>query len=125
MVSPAECEPVILVFDHEGYIYAPWLKQFSTKRFYIYNISTKTQFAGVDTHIKVIELMRHFNKKYLSNFTMIDETDYWETGDKAMVEEKVSFLGSKINAFASGLENTKMKEGESLENFIRRIAEAM
>jgi hypothetical protein len=125
MVSPQECEPVVFVFDHEGYIYAPWLKQFFTEPFPIYNISTKTQFAGADTHIKVIELMRHFNKKYLCNFTMIDETDYWETGDKAMVEEKISFLGNKINALASGLENTKMKDGESLEDFIKRIAEGM
>ena len=125
MVSPPECEPVVFVFDHKGHIYAPWLKQFFTEPFPIYNISTKTQFAGADTHIKVIELMRHFNKKYLTHFTMIDETDYWETGNKAMVEEKISFLGSKINAFAKGLENTKINEGESLEDFIKRIAEGL
>ena len=125
MVSPPECEPVILVFDGEGYIYAPWLKQYFTDRFYIYNVSTKTQFAGADIHIVVVELMRHLNKKYLQNFTMIDETDYWETGNKATVVEKISFLGNKINSFAAALENTKIQEGETLEDFIKRMAEGL
>jgi hypothetical protein len=122
-VSPPECEPVVFVFDHEGYIYAPWLKQFFTERFYIYNISTKTQFAGADTHVKVIELMRHLNKKYFNNFTMIDEGEYWETGDRAIVEEKISFLGDKIKQLTNSLKNKKMNEGETMEDFIKRIAE--
>jgi hypothetical protein len=123
MVSPEGCEPVVFVFDGKGHIYAPWLKQFYKEPYPIYNISTKTQFAGADTHIIVIELMRHFNKKYLKSFTMIDEAEYWETGNKAMVEEKISFLGKKIKEFANGLENTKMKEGKTMEDFIKRIAE--
>jgi hypothetical protein len=124
-VSPPECEPVVFVFDYEGHLYSPWLKQYFTERFYIYNISTKTQFAGADTHIQVIELMRHFNNKYFKNFTIIDEAEYWENGDKAMVETKISFLGDKIKQLASGLENTKMKDGETMEDFIKRIAEGL
>ncbi len=123
MVSAAGCEPVVFVFDYEGHIYAPWLKQYFTERFYIYNISTKTQFAGADIHVKVIELMRHLNKKYFNNFTMIDEGEYWETGDRKIVEEKISFLDSKIKGLASGIQNTEMKEGETMEDFIKRIAE--
>lgn len=123
MVSPAGCEPVVFVFDYEGHLYSPWLKQYFTERFYIYNINTKTQFAGAETHIKVIELMRHFNKKYFKNFVMTDEGEYWETGDRTIVEEKISFLGDKINQLTNGLKNTKMKEGETIEDFIKRIAE--
>jgi hypothetical protein len=123
MVSPHGCEPVVFVFDSKGHIYAPWLKQFFTEPFPIYNISTKTQFAGVETHIKVIELMRYFNKKYFKNFAMTDEGEYWETGDRTIVEEKISFLGDKINQLTNSLKNTKMKEGETMEDFIKRIAE--
>lgn len=125
LVSPPGCEPVVFVFDYKGHIYAPWLKQFFTEPYPIYNISTKTQFAGADIHIKVIELMRYFDKKYFKDFTLIDEAEYWETGNKAMVETKISFLGAKINELASGLENTKINEGESLEDFIKRIAQGL
>jgi hypothetical protein len=125
MVSPPECEPVVFIFDYEGHLYSPWLKQYFTDRFYIYNISTKTQFAGADIHIKVIELMKHLNRKYLCNFTMLDEADYWETGNRKTVEEKISFLGDKINQLTVGLKNTKMKDGETMEDFIRRIAEGL
>jgi hypothetical protein len=125
MVTPLECEPVVFIFDYEGHLYSPWLKQYFTDRFYIYNISTKTQFAGADTHIKVIELMKHLNKKYFNNFTMIDEGEYWETGDSAIVESKISFLGDKIKQLTIGLKNTKMKDGETMEDFIKRIAEGL
>jgi hypothetical protein len=125
MVSPPECEPVVFVFDYEGHLYSPWLKQYFTERFYIYNISTKTQFAGAETHIKVIELMRYFDKKYFKNFAMTDEGEYWETGDRKIVEEKISFLGDKINQLTKGLKNTKMKEGETMEDFIKRIAKGL
>lgn len=122
MVSPPECEPVVFVFDCKGHIYSPWLKQYFTDRFYIYNISTKTQFAGIDVHVKVIELMRHLNKKYFINFTMLDESEYWETGNRANAEAKISFLGDKITQLGNGLKNTKIKEGETIEDFIKRIA---
>jgi hypothetical protein len=54
---PLGCEPLVFVFDYEGRLYSPWLKQYFTERFYIYNNSTKTQIAGANVHIKVVELM--------------------------------------------------------------------
>jgi hypothetical protein len=122
VVSPPGCEPVVLVFDYAGHIYTPWLKPHFDDKYYTHNISTKTQFAGTEVHIQVIELLRHFDKKYLTNFKLIDEGSYWETKDKAFLASKINFINDKIKSLSEGLTNTAMLDGESLVDFVKRIA---
>ena len=121
-ISAPHCEPMVLIFDFEGNIYVPWLKQHFTDKSFYYTVHCKTQFAGADVHIKVVELLRYLSEKYFSIFELYDEAEYWETKNKKTVEEKIQFLDKMIAQFTVKLSNTAMKEGESMEDYLCRIA---
>jgi hypothetical protein len=53
---------------------------------------TKTQFAGAETHILLCKLLRYLEKKYFAEFEVIDEGDYYHTGDASKLTEKMAFL---------------------------------
>jgi hypothetical protein len=125
VIKVPECEPIVFIFDHAGYLYSPWLKQYFTERMYTHNISTKTQFAGADIHTKIIGLLKYLDKKYLDNLTVIDEGEYWQTGNKKLLDEKIDFLKDKINTLTDFINNGEMLDGESLEDFITRIAKGI
>ena len=44
-------------------------------------ISTKTHYAGSDTHMAIIKFLRYVSLKYFSEFELKDESNYWETND--------------------------------------------
>ncbi|MCY7291276.1 MAG: hypothetical protein LH615_03755, partial [Ferruginibacter sp.] len=117
-VAAPHCEPMVLIFDFEGNIYVPWLKQYFEDKSFYYTVHCKTQFAGADVHIKVVELLRYLSNKYFSIFELYDEAEYWETKNKKTVEEKIEFLDKKTAQFAEGIFNTAMKEGESMEDYL-------
>jgi len=90
---------------------------------YLYMLSAKTQYAGPDIHKTVIELFRYLHKRnYFSEFTLIDEGQYWETGDEKLLEQKFKENGALIDNFAIAIEAIPAKQGESYENYFQRIA---
>lgn len=44
-------------------------------------ISTKTGYAGSDTHMAIIKFLRYISQKYFREFELKDESHYWETND--------------------------------------------
>lgn len=60
----------------------------------------KTQFAPVDTHIEVVELLRVV-KPLFTGFKVIDEGGYWETSDREELARRIGFLNSAIDRIAS------------------------
>lgn len=89
---------------------------------FLYMLSVKTQFAGVTIHKKIIELFRYLYKKnYFSAFDLTDEGEYWETCDESLLEQKFKEMEFLIDNFSLALETTSMKQGESYENYFRRI----
>jgi hypothetical protein len=46
----------------------------------------KTQFADIEVHIKIIELLRQI-EQYFENFYVFDEGEYWDTGDVELLEK--------------------------------------
>jgi hypothetical protein len=84
IVSPGEnCESLHLVFDDE------WHMEFFTK----------TQFAGADTHIAIIELLRQLQPLF-TELNIHDEAGYWETNDREIVEQRIG----RINMLLDGLQ---------------------
>jgi hypothetical protein len=65
-----DCEPVELLFENEIFL----------DRF------TKTQFAGAETHILIIEFLRSIEPLFL-DFTVEDDGEYWESGLKERLLE--------------------------------------
>ncbi len=126
--SPEEkCEPVWLTFISTGRMCSPFLfdqnnispdKQLEEA---MYSLFTKTQYAGVETHKIIIHLLRYIGKKYLDDFKVIDEGQYWETGDEKVLKENFRRFTAAIQTFTSALENAETKAGESTEEAILRI----
>lgn len=48
----------------------------------------KTQFSGKETHVKVIGLFKKIEKKF-SSLEIIDEGEYWETGDENILRARI------------------------------------
>jgi len=91
----------------------------------LYMCSTKTQFAGPDAHELIIGVLRYVSKTYLADFTITDEGQYWETGDKKILIETFKRYGFLIESFGSLLKNEQRLPDEDVESFIKRIASEM
>jgi hypothetical protein len=63
-----DCDPVRLEFDNELYV-----QEFA-----------KTQFAGLECHLKVIDLLKAI-RPYFRELTVEDEGEYWETNDRTIL----------------------------------------
>ena len=66
-------------------------------------ISVKTQYAGPETHIWIIGLLKYLKKLHLPDLEVQDEGEYWETGNFEILKEKMDFVGEKIAAVADEL----------------------
>jgi len=93
VISIAEdCDPVRLEFDRDLY-----LQEF-----------TKTQFAGVQTHLKVLELLKAL-RPYFRDLRVEDEGEYWETGNLQGLTEHMNRAQKAIEAELEKYPNGQMK----------------
>lgn len=74
-----DCDPVMFEFDCNLYV-----QEF-----------TKTQFAGVESHIKVTELLRSV-QPFFVNLKVEDEGEYWETGDAEILAKHIETCDEMI-----------------------------
>jgi hypothetical protein len=126
--SPEKCEPVCMCFLSNGILNSPInLQCFSVYAEkphpeYLGMISTKTQYAGIEAHKTIINLIDYLSKKYLDNFKLSDEGQFWETRDEKLLQKIFDRYDKIMDIFALGLENIQRKKGESVEDFIIRVA---
>jgi hypothetical protein len=73
------------------------------KDFYIQDFC-KTQFAGLTTHIKVVELLGLI-KPYFSMLKVEDEGEYWKTNDSTILQEH-------FNRFFEAFEKAKQENSK-------------
>ena len=106
-----ESEPLVLFFDSAGNLRSPMtvltlldgtLKPESAW------ISMKTQFAGADTHVWVIGLLKYIKKRYISDLEVSDESEYWDTGDRQALEADMEFINGKLNYLTSAISSERM-----------------
>jgi hypothetical protein len=65
-----DCEPLRLDFDRELFVQG----------------YTKTQFAGAETHVQVVELLADL-KQFFGIFDVFDESGYWDTRDETVLRQ--------------------------------------
>lgn len=125
--SPPESEPVWLCFLSNGRmsniinvkLYAN--SSVSRDKLYLYMLFTKTQFAGTEIHKIIVHLLKYISKKYLAHFKVIDEGEYWETGDEKLLEENFSCLTQYINDFTTAIETFPKENGETFEAYFLKL----
>ncbi len=122
-------EPLVILFDRSG-VLTDMLQQVSWihsnrhgERFTI----CKTQFAGIDSHIRAIEVLDGLKRSYIPNLVVNDEGDYWKSRDERILAEKRIFLGQCLRhaeKVISGIEisDEDVRDPETIAN---RIEEAL
>lgn len=129
VVNPPNCEPLHFTFLSNRRMasvlsLSVWDKAKDPTGRSLFHAFTKTQFAGPDVHIVIINLFRYLAARYFTRFKLYDEGGYWETGNEERLRANFHFLDRAIRVFGDRLEANKMKPGEKLEDFLLRIADA-
>jgi hypothetical protein len=112
MITPAGSEPIWLTFLLNGNLYDPSHFIYTTRpELEVVNeerrkwIFTKTQYAGVFTHMAIIKFFRYLRMNYFEDFELRDESKYWETYDMPVDLNRFGRVDSYIDPLAgmSGL----------------------
>ena len=125
--TPTNCETVSVSFLSNGRMSDDVHMAFFGKtddqpqRDYLYMLSVKTQYAGIEIHMLVIQLFRYLNNKYFVDFKLSDEGQYWETNDEALLKTTFKRYTELINGFASTIESYPVLSGEDLESNLERL----
>jgi hypothetical protein len=125
-ILPAECEPVNLTFFPSGILCSVVKLMYNnatTNDLMVDTISTKTQFAGPDTHITVLNLLQYLKDKYFAVFELRDEGHYWETKDKKILLDRFAQYNFFLDAVADTLGDFKTAPGETPASLADRLAE--
>jgi hypothetical protein len=126
--APEKSEPVFLTFNPGGRMLSP--VNLMNKDIYddvrldkdlMFTTSTKTQFAGMEAHIAIIDFLKHLSKKYLKGFTLSDEGNYWETGDKKVLMKQFSRYEVAIDIFCEAITDLPAIPGETAEALSERL----
>jgi len=76
-------------------------------------VAVKTQFAGPETHIWIVGLLKYIQEHYLPELQVRDEGEFWETGNHETLKEKMNLINEKIDVISSELSRVT---GSHLEN---------
>jgi hypothetical protein len=87
--------------------------------------SIKTQFAPIEIHILIINLLKYIKSKFIANLEVIDEGDFWETGDKLLLQHKFDYLNSAFDKVAGLINEIQIRNNETPEQILARLLEAI
>lgn len=91
-VVPPNCDPLFLCFLSNGHMSSPLhLESFGYSddlihKEYLYMLSVNTLQAGVEVHVKLINMLKQVSK-YLVDFDVNDEGGYWDSDNKDLLTE--------------------------------------
>lgn len=82
---------------------------------------TNTQYAGIEVHKLIIDLFRYISNKYLDDFTLTDEGQYWETNDEDILTEQFKAYTQFTDMIELGLTAIPFLPGETMDTYIKRV----
>jgi phage pi2 protein 07 len=127
--TPPECETVTVCFLSNGRMSCSSLLEFygdsndEKSQEYLYMPSVKTQYAGWQTHLFILKLLKYITAKYFVEFKMQDEGDYWETSNEELLKQNFSRYNKMLDSVCIAFESFPVKEGETMEEYIERMME--
>lgn len=125
--TPHNCETIFFCFLANGRMSSPVYlpldhnQKIQTNNPYLYQLSVKTQYAGVKTHLFIINLFRYLNKKYFTDFNITDEGHYWESNDEALLIETFNNYTKLIENFNTSIIRFPKYANETIESYLQRL----
>ena len=106
-------EPLSILFDRSGVL----TDMFQQLAWIVSNGQNerltfcKTQFADIEKHIEIIEMLDHIKKKYIPNLAVNDEGAYWETRDRRLLAEKRIALNQYLRHVEKVISSIEFPDG--------------
>ena len=122
--TPTKSETISFVFLSNGRMVCPPRISFfanTENERYIYLISVKTQFAGVFVHQLLIQFIKYLNDKYFDDFNLDDESHYWETGDKNIMQERFKLYNNMLDNIELSSQTFPIKPDEDIVSYFERL----
>ncbi|WP_153795919.1 hypothetical protein [Foetidibacter luteolus] len=125
--TPAGCETVDICFLSNGRMSSVMNLELygntAVKKYreYLYMLSVKTQYAGCDTHMLLVHLLKYLESRYFKNFKVIDEGYYWDSGDEKLLQETFAQYNELLKLTGNALRKHPMKPGETIQAYFDRI----
>jgi hypothetical protein len=116
--SPPQCEPVFLTFNNSPQLASPVARQLGLDTS---PISTKTQHAGLEAHMALLNLLKHLAERYFAVFELDDEGGYWETGGEEALRKKFDLYNAILNTVSEAMKDFKAEEGDTPERPADRL----
>jgi hypothetical protein len=126
VLSPEGSEPLSLTFVPDGRLCSitSVIVNKPDDPFY-YTAFTKTQFAGPDTHIALMKLLRYLSDKYFSEIKVNDEGLYWGIWDKKTLLEQFAKYKYALDTVTAALSGMKAVSGETPQSLADKIEETL
>ena len=123
--TPPKCETISLTFLSNGKMCCgARLKFFGNSekdKMYLYELSSKTQYAGITIHKIIIHLLKYLSQKYFQDFELTDDGNYWETGDEKLLEKNFKAYTDLIDGVVNSVKNYPINNTESFKDYFERI----
>jgi hypothetical protein len=104
VIQPPDCDTLWLTFNRSGQLIlydAPLEEREKPGRYHAGDhLWVKTQFSTPDIHIAVCSLLR-LVEGYASHLEVIDEGDYWESGDRETLVARMEQLNAALTMLSS------------------------
>ena len=126
--TPKESETVSLVFFPSGILCSPGKLKYNnpvTNELMVETVSVKTQYAGMDVHLTILNLLQYLKDKYFSVFELSDEGMYWETKDIEVLKAQFARYNFIVNSMTDALKDFKALPGETPESLADRLEELL
>jgi hypothetical protein len=123
-VTPPDSETLFLTFLPDGTLCSPVKLMFynpENNDLLIEVIHTKTQFAGPDVHITLMELLRYLEGKYFQKLKVDDEGMYWGRWDKEVLLARFETYNKMFNLMSEALTTLKAEPGETVTQLANRL----
>ena len=129
LITPEGSESIWLTFHvHHGMLINPILYSYiqettneDVPEDAVSGVFTKTQYAGVETHIAIIKFLRYISEKYFAQFELYDESEYWETNDENKCRQIFRRYDKIMGMVGYALNSLEIEPDEDKESVIEKI----
>lgn len=91
----------------------------------VFTLSVKTFFKNPERSARLLEFLRYISKRYLIEFTLEDESQYWNSQNTDIWHSQWENIHEFINQFNEMIKDEPIESTEDFISFVRKMANMM